>query len=125
MIVNTLYPKTRNNMKRFILMFASILIVTSLSASPIGDECMPDTLQNNSFVNNFQQKQTTFSVQLEGNILRTQDVPDGSILSIYAITGMKIGSYKVQDNEVVLNNTPAKGIYIIRVNNKATKITVR
>lgn len=112
-------------MKRFVLIFAALAVATLLSASPIEDECTPDSVQTNTFVNNPQQKSTVLSVQIEGNVIRTRDIPDGSILSIYAITGVKIGSYKVQDNEVMLNNTPVKGIYIIRINNKATKITVK
>lgn len=112
-------------MKRFVLLFAALTVATLLSASPIEDECTPDTAQTNTFVNNPQQKSTVLSVQLEGNVLRTCDVPDGSLLSIYAITGVKIGSYRVQDNEVLLDNTLAKGIYIIRINNRATKITVK
>jgi len=64
-------------------------------------------------------------VYVEGASLYTSNVADGSLLTIHSITGQRIGSYAVVDNYVDLGEALPKGIYIIRVNGKAAKITIR
>lgn len=112
-------------MRKIATLAVFLLTFASLSAFPTFDECAPDTITNNTSSSISQQKSTSLIAQIEGNILRLSNVPDGSVLHIYAITGMRIGSFTVQNNEVHLNDALPKGIYIIKVNNKATKITVR
>lgn len=64
-------------------------------------------------------------VYVEGASLYTNDIADGSLLTIYAITGQRVGSYAVVDNYVDLGEALPKGIYIVRVNGKSAKITIR
>lgn len=112
-------------MKKIATLAVFLLTFAGLYAFPTFDECAPDTASNSTYTNISQQKNTALVAQIEGNILRLSEVPDGSVLHIYAITGMRIGSFTVQNNEVHLNEALPKGIYIVKVNNKATKITVR
>ena len=105
-------------MKRFCLMVCLVLAFSMAYGSPVaGGEshsivvCAGDTTQ--------------LTVYVEGTVLRTMDVPDGSVLNIYSITGQRLGTYTVIDNYVELNNALPKGIYIVRVNGRSAKITIK
>lgn len=106
-----------------------VLFATAqLMAEPSVENCATDSATNSQQNNTtllHQQNPTTLNVYIVDNEIHVIDMPDGVTLSIYSITGARVGSYTVRDGKVVLNNSLAKGIYIIRVNNRATKITIR
>lgn len=115
-------------MRPLITLLAVLFATFQLMAEPSVDVCASDSTSNfhqNVTASNRQQNQTTLSVIYTGNEIHVNDVPDGSLLYIYSITGARIAQLTVHDNKVTLNCTLTKGIYIIRVNNRAAKITVR
>lgn len=103
-----------------------LLATAQLMADPSVESCAPDTATNSQQnTTTLNRQSTTLNVYLTDNEIHVNDVSDGSILYIYSITGARMGQFTVRDNKVILNNSLAKGIYIIRVNNRAAKITVR
>lgn len=115
-------------MRLFSTLLVIILATTQLMAEPLVESCPSDTSSNsqqNTVTLSHQQSQTTLSVYIIDNEIHFSEVPDGSMVCIYSITGARIASYIVHDNKVVMSSSLAKGIYIIRTNNRAAKITVR
>lgn len=114
-------------MKRFSLILVLILTVGSLFAENSGIPIPSEThlyaegVCNDATSNDSSQ----LIVYVEGASLYTVGLPDGAVLSIYSITGQRIGSYTVIDNYVDLGDALPKGIYIVRANNYSAKITVR
>ena len=114
-------------MKRFYLIIALVLTVGSLFAGNKGmlnpsetgfyakDICS-ETAGNDS---------SQLTVYVEGANLYTAGIPDGTSLRVYSITGQCLGEYIVIDNYVDLGDALPKGIYIVRANNLAAKITIR
>lgn len=114
-------------MRRFFLILALVLTVGSTFAAN-GTAFFPSEtcLYADGICNDVAGSDSSqFTVYVEGARLYTTCVPDGSVLSIYSITGQRIGSYVVIDNYVDLGDVLPKGIYIIRVNNHSAKITIR
>ena len=105
-------------MKRFCLMVCLVLTFGMAYGSPVaGGESHSIAVSSGDT--------TQLTVYVEGTVLRTMDVPDGSVLNIYSITGQRLGTYTVIDNYVELNNALPKGIYIVRVNGRSAKITIK
>jgi len=114
-------------MKRFCFIIALVLTVGSLFAEnnafsgpsetyPYAEEVCYDAADNDS---------SQLSVYVEGTTLYTVGLPDGTTLSIYSITDQRLGTFTVEDNYVDLGDSLPKGIYIVRANNRCTKITIR
>jgi len=113
-------------MKRFFIILALVTAVGSSFAANGGSFDPSETIFAEGICNDaFSNDSSQITVYVEGSRLYTSGVADGSVLSIYSITGQRLGTYVVIDNYVDLGDALPKGIYIIRVNNHSAKITVR
>lgn len=113
-------------MKRFYLIIAAVLVFSTTYVCAGGvSAANADNFPESGCCDEYNNDSSQLVVYVEGTSLYTSCVPDGSILSIYSITGQRIGSYTVIDNYVALDEALPKGIYLVRVNNQASKITIR
>lgn len=114
-------------MKRFYLIIALVLTVGSLFA---GNKGMLNPSETGFYAEGICNEtsgndSTQLTVYVEGARLYTAGIPDGTSLRIYSITGQCLGTYTVMDNYVDLGDALPKGIYIVRANDRAAKITIR
>lgn len=114
-------------MKRFCLIFAFIMTVGSLVAGNGGNPFPSETCfyAEGVCAEAAGNDSSQLTVYVEGTRLYTVGLPDGTILSIYSITGQRLGMYTVMDNYVDLGDALPKGIYIVRADNRSAKITIR
>ena len=113
------------NPKKLLILTAAILLFSAqISAATLTESVVPAEicLSDSSSV---QPQNTVLRVYVVENTIHLADVPDGSTLSLFSITGARLGTYTVHNNKVVLDRTLDRGIYIVRVNNRAAKITIR
>jgi len=114
-------------MKRFCLIITLVLTVGSVVAGNVGMTMPSETafyaegICNDAADNDSSQ----LTVYVQGARLYTSGLADGTHLSIYSITGQRLGTYTVIDNYVDLGDALPKGIYIVRAGNRSAKITVR
>lgn len=62
-------------------------------------------------------------VTARGNQLRVQRA-EGETLSLYNITGTKVASYRVENDDFTITLSVARGIYIVKVGKVVRRITV-
>jgi len=66
-------------------------------------------------------KADNLNVYVSGNQLNLMSVSNGSMVDIYSAVGAKVQSTKLTNNSISLTNLN-KGIYVVRVGDKASKI---
>ncbi len=66
-------------------------------------------------------KEDILSVYVSGNQLNLMNETNGSMVDIYSYFGTKVQSTKLENKSIILSNLH-KGIYIVRVGDKSSKI---
>ena len=108
------YSKTRKDMIRKLQIIALCLL---LAGAPIS--LMAETERDE-----IETELTAESLSVNGNKVHVTGA-EGMTLEIYNLTGVKVGTIRIDTNDKVLNLNLQRGCYILKVGKIVRKISIR